>query len=171
MLAAENVRNLTQQFDFIYGRFILMHVKEPQKVLENLYQCLTEKGVLAFEEPTMSSCYALPRSDAFQKSIQILMDCARKLELDFDIGDRLLEMFRNLGCTDAQIHLTQQIVTKQPDKRFMELLLREAAPKYIANGVTTQDEIDRLASEMQQHADAVDSCVVSCRQTQVWATR
>jgi SAM-dependent methyltransferase len=171
-LSEEDIFSLRKKYDFIYCRFVLMHLAAPQKTLRNLYLSLNPGGILATEEPTMSSCFSVPSSGAFKRSIEILMDCANRLNLNFDVGDNLFEMYRAIGCADVDIHieLAQQIVTQNPEKRLMEFLIVEAAPKYIANDVSTQEEINHIAKEMKTLTDQPASYIGSCRQTQVWAS-
>ncbi len=171
-LSAEDILSFGEKYDFIYCRFVLMHLASPQKVLRNLYLSLNSGGILATEEPTMSSCFSVPSSVAFKRSVEILMDCANKLNLNFDVGDKLFEIYRAIGCADSDIHieLAQQVVTQNPEKRLMEFLVVEAAPKYIANGVSTQEEIEHIAKEMKALTDQPGSYIGSCRQTQVWTS-
>ncbi len=45
-----DIESLNQKFDFIYGKWVLMHLFAPQDVLVKLYNVLNQNGILAYED-------------------------------------------------------------------------------------------------------------------------
>ena len=134
-----------------------------------MYSVLTPNGVLACEEGAKSSCFSSPPSSAFNRSIQMLLAYGEQLNLDYDLGDKLYQFCKELGCNNIHINLEQPVITNGSEKRLMELLLAEAAPKYIAHNITTQAETNEVIKEMVAWASCDDSYIGCCRLTQVWA--
>jgi ubiquinone/menaquinone biosynthesis C-methylase UbiE len=169
--AAENVLSLNRKFDLVYCRALLIHVEQPFDVLKDMYASLKPGGILACEDGAMSSCFPQPPSPAFDRSIQMLFQYGEKIKVDFDLGDRLYHMYKALGIKDVNINLEQPIVTRNPEKKLIEINLVEAAPKYIAHSIATQAEIDDVLQKIKAWSERDDSYFGCARITQVWAAR
>ena len=82
-----------------------------------------------------------------------------------------VSLYGDLDCQDIHINLEHPVITNGSEKRLIELLAVEAAPKYIANGITTQAEMDNVIREIKQWAERHDSYFGCARLTQVWTIR
>lgn len=161
------------KIDFIYERYVLMHLKPEyaEQTLRVMYQMLTPGGILACEEPKMSGMFAIPRSQALERSIEILMNCSKKLGLDFDLGESLHQLFQKIGCENMHIHLVRPVLMHIAEKQLCTMLLSEAQEKYIEQGVTTKEEVNKLLKQLAQDIANENGYIGTCENTQVSAVK
>ena len=149
VIDAENLAEIGQQFNFVVSRFILMHLKEPKKALQAMYDCLLPEGLIACEEPEMSKCYSSIESTTFNTIMDWHIRYSIMVGLDFDIGNKLLPLFQELGFSNIAEAVVQPIVSEtQPEKDIYVLLTDECRSKYIDNGIAANEEIDSVLSEL-----------------------
>jgi SAM-dependent methyltransferase len=145
---AADLRTLTlgQQFDALVGRFILMHLPEPEAVLHHLIQCVRPGGVVVFQEYDLSS-----HEDACSSSAP-LWEQARKLSTlpwqraggNIHAGMQLPSMFRAAGLPVP--HLTYEAAIGAdrdwPGFDMWAADVRMFLPLIVQSGLATEEEID-----------------------------
>lgn len=139
---------LNIKFDFVCCRFVLMHLTTPTDALKTIYQSLKPGGIIACEEPEMSRCFASVNNQAFDISMQMLLDCGKKLGVDFDLGTKLYDMVSNIGFEHVNLSQVQPIVKEEPERQAFVLLTQESTDKYIEISIATQEVIAEIISEL-----------------------
>lgn len=107
--SVENVLSVGRDFDFIYGRFILMQLPNPFEVLERLISSLRPGGVIALDEPNQEADFAVPPCPPCERANRLFLDYADRAGLNFRIGDKLYPMLSRLGVQIRVAHACQPI--------------------------------------------------------------
>jgi ubiquinone/menaquinone biosynthesis C-methylase UbiE len=74
--------------DFVYARFILTHLADPQALLRLGYVALKPGGTIAVEDVDIAGHFSSPESAAFDKTIALYMELSRRRGGNSIIGRR-----------------------------------------------------------------------------------
>ena len=155
---AADLRNLTldQQFDALVGRFILIHLPEPEVVLRRLLHFLRPGGVVAFQEYDLSS-----HGDAFYPPSPLWEQAWRLTTLPFQraggnlhAGMQLPVMFRAAGLPTPHLSYEASIGTDGdwPGFDMWAADVRTFLPLIKQLGLATEEEIgiDTFAKRLRE---------------------
>lgn len=131
-----------QKPDVIYTRLILMHLTDPLKAIKTLKMCLKEGGVVASQEPTMRTASCSIESDMFQDYFKTLMALGAGKGCDFNIGERLDELYRQADYTEVETYYRQQNIFIKDAKKPLVLGFGEWGSKAIEAQLVTQETLD-----------------------------
>lgn len=152
-LAAQNLAELTQQFDLIYCRFLLVHLQDPFAVVKAMASKLKPKGILFCEEPTndaASFCY--PASEIFERYRHAIIMQHKLLNPDITYGLQLPRVFSQLGLKLLTAEISQPLLLTAFTKNFLWLHIKEVAAKLINKNILTKTEVQTLIEDLQQFA-------------------
>jgi SAM-dependent methyltransferase len=157
-------------FDLVYCRFLLIHLTEPERALEEMHGLLKPDGILVCEDGDLTAAGSQPPSalDAFAE-LWGRLGPARGL--DYTLGRKLFQMVLAANFSAPEITFNQPVVARGEGKRMMEWSVAEAAPAFLAAGLVTSDELGRLIEEMQRVAEDDTVLAVMPRMSQVWARK
>lgn len=141
---AETFNSADSLFDFAYSKLLLMHLKDPLFVLQKLKSLLKPKCVLACEEPTVSSLLTYPHNAVIEKMNEYFIQLGEARGMDFNIGDKLPEIFTNLSFSLIRPRFIQPIISMQAAKKFLSLAAREAFDAMVKEGIISQENPDRI---------------------------
>jgi ubiquinone/menaquinone biosynthesis C-methylase UbiE len=172
VLNAEDLDSIPEQFDIVYCRMVLVHVVDPKKVLEKMLARVKVNGKLACEEPDISTCFTIPNSKAFDKHINLLSKFLRKKGCDPDLGTKTYGIFKEIGCSNVKITLSQPAVTDEEQKNAALLSIINCGPQYISAGLATEEEVEHLILAIESEVVKVDNVIMGqCRMAQVSGTK
>ena len=157
-------------FDLVYCRFLLIHLTEPERALEEMHGLLRPDGILVCEDGDLTSAGSQPPSalDAFA-ALWGRLGPARGL--DYTLGRRLFQMIQAANFAEPEITFNQPVVARGEGKRLIEWSVAEASSAFLTAGLVTSDELDRLIDEMQRVAEDDTVLAVMPRMSQVWARK
>lgn len=127
--------------DLIYGRFILMHLTNPLKAIMNMKDLLKPGGVVAGEEPIKKSNASSYETALFNEYIASIIALGKSLGLDYNIGERLAEIYQNAGFEITTTYQKQIQINSQEAKLMFSYALNEFQHKLIAAKVATPQKI------------------------------
>ena len=145
---AADLRTLTldEHFDALVGRFILMHLPEPEATLHHLTQCVRPGGIVVFQEYDLSS-----HEDASSPSAP-LWEQARKLSTlpwqraggNIHAGMQLPSMFHAAGLPVPHLAYEAAIGADRdwPGFEMQAADVRMFLPLIVQSGLATEEEID-----------------------------
>lgn len=90
-------------FDAVFVCFVLEHLAEPVKALEELKRVLRPGGAITVIEGDHGSAYFYPESDLAKRAIQCLVDLQRQHGGDALIGRRLYPLLRQAGFPEVEV--------------------------------------------------------------------
>jgi SAM-dependent methyltransferase len=140
-----NALALTQQFDAIIGRLILMYLPEPAAVLRQLATSLRPGGVLAFQEHDIPSQddATLPASPLWQQAMSWVRQAFHMAGVESRMGMKLCGTFLAAGLSVPQLRYEAAIGTG-PQWVGYEILagvVRDLLPLLQKFGIATPEEI------------------------------
>jgi SAM-dependent methyltransferase len=145
---AADLRNLAldRQFDAIVGRFILMHLPDPEAVLCQLVQCVQPGGIVAFQEYDLSSHEdaTYPPSELWEQAWRLSTLTWQRAGGNIHAGMQLPSMFRAAGLPAPHMSYEASIGA-DPDWPGFEMRaadVRTFLPLILQFGLATEEEID-----------------------------
>lgn len=163
---AADLRDLTpdRQFDALVGRFILMHMPEPETILRQLVQWVRPGGIVALQEYNLSSHEDAfyPPSTLWEQSWRWSTLAFRQAGGNLHAGMQLPSMFRAAGLPAPHMSYEASIGA-DPDWPGFEMRaadVRTFLPLILRFGLATEEEIgidtlaERLREETVSHGGA-----------------
>jgi SAM-dependent methyltransferase len=158
-------------FDVVYCRFLLCHLAQPERALQEMRALLKAGGTLLCDDVDVGSIFADPPSEAIDRMRDLMLGVGRSRGVDYRLGLRLHRLFRDAGFADPQVRIDQPVYSTGEAKRFWEYTVLEAAPAMIDAGLTTPVELERLAREWAAVAHDGNTIVAQARKVAVWARK
>ncbi len=170
-LDAINLDELSEQFDIVYCRMVLVHIIDPLLVLKKMLARVKSQGKLACEEPDISTCFTIPSSESFNKHIDLLCQFMRKNGCDPDLGSKTYKIFKDLGCNEVEINFHQPAVVDKEQKTAALLSAINCGPQYISSNLASKAEVDDMISGIEKEVVESDVVLGQCRMVQVSGTK
>lgn len=170
-LSAFDLDKISESFDFICCRFILVHIQRPQDVMQAMYRRLSQDGIIACEEATVSVSFCYPKSSAFDKWLQLWAALRNANGTDLDLGLKLPQMFKNAGFVDVKAQLVQPVLSTADEKRLLKLNVKEATSAAVDAGFATKEAMTQLADDLEVLAGDENCFIGYVRNTQIWGQR
>lgn len=145
-----DLKDLPKDFDLMYSRFLLSHVKNPYEALEILKEFVKPRGRLVCEEVAHKAHYWYPETSTHQR-LQELLDklvCIRGI--DSEVGDKLFFFFNKLNLKNIDVNFVQPIYKTQREKLGSILFYQELKPAFLKEKIVTEKEIDQLIDDYQR---------------------
>jgi SAM-dependent methyltransferase len=155
---AADLRDMTldQRFDALVGRFILMHLPEPETVLRRMLQWVRPGGVVVFQEYDLSSAADAfyPPSPLWERAYRLSTLAFERAGGNLHAGMQLPSMFRAAGLPAPQMRY-EAAIGADPDWPGYELRaadVRTFLPLAKEFGLATEEEvdIDTLADRLRE---------------------
>lgn len=140
------------RYDFIFVRWVLCFVPDPQKFISNLLPSLKRGGIIAIQDYLYSGLGLYPKGGAFDNALDTVIRHWKIDGGDGYIAARIPELFRTLGVDliDYSPHCKaggqNSDVTLWADKYFTKHLSVMAA-----DGATTKEMADAMLEDWNAH--------------------
>jgi SAM-dependent methyltransferase len=152
---------LTQQFDAIVGRLILMYMREPGTVLRQLATHLRPGGVLAFQEhdiPSQSDA-TLPASPLWEQAVDWCIQVFQRVGVESRMGMKLSSSFLEASLPPPQLRY-EAAIGAGPEWAGYEVLagvVRDLLPPLQKLGIATAEDIriETLAARLREEVASV----------------
>ena len=161
---------IPESFDLVYCRFLLIHLTEPELALREMHELLKEDGILVCEDGDLTSAGSEPPSKLHAFS-DLFGRLGPRWGVDYSLGRRLFQMVLTANFSHPEITFNQPVLARGENKRLLELSVAEAAPAFVAAGLTTSEELSETLAEMAQLAEDDTVLAVMPRMSQVWARK
>ncbi|MEP6756778.1 MAG: methyltransferase domain-containing protein [Chthonomonadales bacterium] len=158
-------------FDFVFSRFVLMHMAAPHLAIREMIRVLKPSGTLLVEDGDFSSPFSYPDSPAYRRCFDLYRIAVRIHGADPLIGRELYSMVRGEGLADVQVRLVQPVVTTGEAKRLPEWTLEECGPFLIERKLTSAEELNAIGVQLDRLALDDNVLVGMARVSQVWGTK
>jgi ubiquinone/menaquinone biosynthesis C-methylase UbiE len=148
--------SLEQRFDVLVGRFILMHLPEPEAVLRRLSDCVRPGGIVAFQEYDLSgSADAFyPPSPLWERTWHWSTGAFERAGGNLHAGMQLPSMFRAAGLPAPRMRYEASIGADRdwPGFEMRAADVRTFLPLILQFGLATEEEIgiETLAERLRE---------------------
>ncbi len=171
VLSASDLHELDNQFDLVFSRFLLVHLSEPTKALQAMYERVKPQGILACDEQFLAAARSYPYSKAFNDSMQLAYKIVRNKGLDYDFGARLYTEFKKLNLNRIQIQAIQPVLFHSSQKIIWPMFFQEAENAFLGSQEITQIEWDTLLNELRKIVASEDYYFLPMQNFQVWGKK
>jgi SAM-dependent methyltransferase len=160
-----------QRFDVVYARFLLTHLADPAKALENITARVDPGGVLVVEDIDCSAHFCYPPSPAFARYVDWYIKTAHARGCDPNIGPRLPGLLRDAGLGDIAMNVVQPAGFSGEVKVIAPITMEMVADSMVAAGVATSREVDQTLEELFAFANTEGTVQSLPRIVQTWGRR
>jgi ubiquinone/menaquinone biosynthesis C-methylase UbiE len=172
VLPAEKLPEINEKFDVSYCRMVLVHISDPKKVLQLMSDRTKDNGIIACEEPDISSCFSIPESPSFSKHIKLLCEFMKRRSCDPDLGSKLYKIFREIGFSNIHMNFFQPAITNKRLQLAAPLSANSCKEQYISLGLLTETEADEMIEQIKKElVEREDSLLGQCRMTQIYGMK
>jgi len=151
--AAESLILPSESFDFAYSRLLLMHLKEPVQAIKKMFELVRKGGIVANEEPNARSLFTYGTSSIFKRFNDVLLKMGEKTGADFEIGDKLYDIHRQLNAQPVKAHFIMPIRTITEAKELVMMASKESLQAALRFKIITEDESIGLLKELEETPD------------------
>jgi ubiquinone/menaquinone biosynthesis C-methylase UbiE len=144
-------------FDLVYARLLLTHLREPDAVLLRMVAAVKPGGAVVVEDLDHSAVFSYPDCAALHLFVALYNEVARRRGGDPEIGPKLAGMFRRAGLDDIRLGVAQPVFMDGPEKRIHQLTLENVRDAMHAEGVATPQEMEMLASALETFSSDTDT--------------
>lgn len=149
-LSAEKIDTLTANFDLIYCRFVLMHLKDARTVLQKMAKLLKPGGRLICEEAIgQEPTFSYPTSKVFAKWKKYTALKATIHDTDFTFGLKLHQLFAEYGLTNIELRLNSTVLATEEEKQLLWRGIQESVPALTNAGLATEQELNQLIADLK----------------------
>lgn len=162
---------LQPEFDVVYARFLLTHLKDSPGALAKMHQALRPGGVLVVEDIDFTGHFCWPESAAFARYLELFTQAVRLQGADPNIGPRLPAMLKDLDCQRVQMHVAQPAAIDGEAKLMSPLTMENIADAVLAAGLASRSEVDQLIADLYEYARSPRTVMSLPRVVQAWGYR
>ncbi len=161
----------TSEYDRVYARFLLTHLRDPAGTVKAFYQCLRPQGRIAIEDIDFSGYFTYPESKAFRRYHELYCAVVRRRGGDPNLGPRLPLFLRDSGFEDIGVSVVQPLGIEGEVKLMNPITMENIADAILEDDLTTREEIEDVIREL--YAFAADHGTVAGvpRVVQAWGQR
>jgi ubiquinone/menaquinone biosynthesis C-methylase UbiE len=157
-------------FDLVYCRYLLLHLVDPSACLREMMEILKPGGTLVVEDGDLTSAGSTPPS-----SLQWFADLFGRLGptrgLDYALANRLYHLVKAAGFPEPDIEIHQPAIARGEERFLLKWTIEEAASAFIAAGLVTADEMDKILADMDRDTKDLSILPLAPRMSIVWARK
>lgn len=161
----------SESFDLVHCRLLLCHLQTPAVAIAEMYRVLKPGGVLVCQDLHGSSMFAHPHSDAYARSVELIVPLAKGLGVNYDFGLELPREVMRAGFRDPVLSFERPAFLRGEGKRMWEKTFAEAIPVMVRLGIASQDELAGLVQEMYELSLKEDVMLAPWASPGVWAVK
>jgi ubiquinone/menaquinone biosynthesis C-methylase UbiE len=133
-----------ETIDFIYFRFFLLHVNDPEKILIKCKELLKPGGKLICELTDVSSIRYLPEKKGFSQWVNYWYKLGEYLEASYTIYQQAYPLLKKFGFKIESLNLYQPISESQEAKLCHILGFESLYEQYLKYGGASDRDLEKL---------------------------
>jgi SAM-dependent methyltransferase len=159
-----------ESFDLVYCRFLLLHLRKPERALVEMRRLLKPDGILLCEDGDLTSAGSEPAS-ALCAFADLFGRLGPVSGVDYTLGRRLYQMVMDAGFAAPEITFNQPVIARGENKRLLELSVAEAGPALVDAGLLRNADLKATLAEMRRLGEDENVLALMPRMAQVWARK
>jgi SAM-dependent methyltransferase len=160
-----------EKFDFVHARFLLTHLGDPRKALEQVRLALHPGGALVVEDVDFRGHFCHPENRSFSRYVELYIKTAERRGADPNIGPRLPGLLVAAGLKAVRINLVQVVGMSDESKLMAPLTMENIADSVLTEGLASHVEIHQLVHELYEFAHDPTTIISGPRVIQTWGHR
>ncbi len=162
---------LSAEFDFVYARFVLTHLRDPAKALERIYKATRPGGVVAVVDIDFCGHFCHPNNAAFERYVELYTQAAGRRGCDPNIGPRLPELLSKSGFHGVQMNVIQPAAMDGEVKLISPITMENIADAVLTERLASRKEVDRIVAELYDFAHDPSTILSLPRIVEAWGYR
>ena len=159
-------------FDLVHVRFVASTVGRPRDLIAEAIAVACPGGMIALQEPDISTLKCYPPHPAWDRLTQILERAFVCVGGDVRLAQRLYQLARHAGLEDVQYRpFLVGFRSGDPMTDFMPATVESVRSTILRHGLIDEGELEAALASSRRHladADTVFTCVTVA---QVWGRR
>ena len=155
-------------YDFVYARFLLSHLREPDAAIRRARAVLRPGGILAVEDVDFRGHFCHPECPAFDRYVELYRRTAIGRGVDPLIGPRLPELLESGGFANVRLKVVLPTFRIGYGKRIALLTMNAIRQAVITGGLAGPVEVDRILVALQQFTEDPRTIMSLPRIFQAW---
>ncbi len=169
-LAAEELDE-DEAYDFVYARYLLSHLRQPEQALEAMVRALRPGGRLAVEDVFFPGHVCHPANAAFDRYLELYQAAARTKGADPTIGPRLMSMALDAGLVDVRVELVVPVFRDGEGKRVAQVTMEHIREAVVGAGLASDAEVDAIVTDLGAYTDDERTLMSMAPTFQVWGSK
>jgi 2-polyprenyl-3-methyl-5-hydroxy-6-metoxy-1,4-benzoquinol methylase len=161
-------KELAPEFDAVYTRFLLTHLRHPAEALARMRAALRPGGVVIVEDIDFAAHFCYPHSSAFNRYMELYIQVVQRRGGDPYIGPRLPELLLDAGFERVQLQIIQPAGLDGEVKLIAPLTMENIVDAVVAEGLASRAETDHVIEELYALAQNPRTVVSLPRIVQAW---
>lgn len=158
-------------YDLVYARFLLTHVREPQRVVENMLRAARPNATIVVEDADFPGHVCQPPCRAFERYVELSQAVVRGNGGDPAIGPRLPGLLRRAGVTDIQLDVVQPTFCDGDGKLVAQVAMEHIREAVVGARLASHAEVDAIVAELAAFARDPQTIMSIARVFQVWGRK
>ena len=158
-------------YDFAYARYLLSHLRHPERALEAMVRALRPGGRLAVEDIFFPGHVCYPPNAAFDHYLELYQAVVRAKGADPAIGPRLVGMALDAGLVDVQVELVVPVFREGEGKRVAQVTVEHIREAVVGARLATGTEVDAIVTELEAFAEDERTLMSIAPTFQVWGRK
>ncbi len=169
--SADRIDFPAESFDLVYCRFLLDHLRDPEKALAEMWRLLKSGGALVTETIDFTGIATDPPDPAYAREVEFMQELNGIRGVDAGSGMKIHRLFHEIGFRRIEVLLYQPAFLQGEGKRFWEYSVLESIPSLVERGYYTLEQMQSRVRAMRQVNDDERILVALPRSVQVWARK
>ena len=169
-LGAEELEEVAA-YDFAYARYLLSHLRHPERALEAMVRALRPGGRLAVEDIFFPGHVCYPPNAAFDSYLELYQAVVRAKGADPAIGARLMPMALDAGLVEVQVGLVVPVFHEGEGKRVAQVTVEHIREAVLGAGLAASTDVDAIVAELTAFADDERTLMSIAPTFQVWGRK
>jgi ubiquinone/menaquinone biosynthesis C-methylase UbiE len=161
----------TGEYDLVYARFLLSHLSEPERCLEEMVRACKVKGAIVLEDIDFSGSFCYPTCAAYDRYTQLYQDVVNQRGGDANIGPKLPGMLREADAENVLMSVIQPTHLEGEGKLMASITMQRIADAVISERLATESEVRQLINELNDAAKDSETVMSLPKVFQVWGRR
>lgn len=159
------------EFDLVYARFLLTHLKDPAGALARMRQLVAPGGTVVIEDIDFTGHFCHPACEALRRYVELYTDAVHRKGGDPNIGCRLPLLLIDAGFEMVQMSVVQPAGISGEVKFISPITMENIADTLQAEGIASREEIDKVVNDLYEFARDTRTVLSMPRVVQTWGNR
>src|SRR5215831_189438 len=159
---------LQGEFDLIHARFLLMHLRNPEEILDRMFAALVPGGVVVIEDIDFQGYFCYPECPALRRYVELYQRSVRLQGADPCIGPRLPSLLASAGFQNVQMNVVQPAGITGDVKLISPLTMEAIAEAVIRERLASEAEVEEIVAELYEYARTPGTVGCMPRVVETW---